>query len=175
MPNGLEDTPRASRDKWRLIHFLLWVQRFLDELVRGDHGRVFYREMEEPLRSAWEEGRHHFRTLALQVLFVARDDDLRYHGLSGMQLDLKLKAVGFFLGKLKSSFALRWLAKTLECVDVLLRSLIEAIPGASGAAGELKDMMEKLLDDDSDDEADVTFPEVEIDADQPIDIEGEFG
>lgn len=117
MPNGVADTPRASRDKWRLIHFLLWVQQFLDELVRGDHGPVFYREIEAPLRDAWGEGRHHFRTLAFQVLFVARDEELRYHGLSGMQLDLKLKAIGFFLGKLRSSFSLRWLTKTLECMD----------------------------------------------------------
>lgn len=141
-PTG-QGEPRAE-----LVTFVHRVQEFLDELVdsnRDPFGNpLFYPELLELMRGAWGEGRPEVERVAI-LIRNAPLDRLGQHGLTGRQLRFKLGVIGHF-NRLYISTGKSYLRKLLEVVDILLKSILEAV-GAGGALSELKEYIEKSLDD----------------------------
>lgn len=155
-PDGA-DLPRAvsAADTERLQHvlrqFLQAVIEVLDEVI-GDSRlpeRLASHDLADALRAAWEEMRED-RTALPNLAWQIPADGLRRHGLEGRQLTFKLAAIeanhrpfraagDYTLPSLAGPFR-----RLLEHIDVLLESVLAAIPGAPIGLAEIKKYTEKL-------------------------------
>jgi hypothetical protein len=132
-----------------LKSFLHESVNLLDQIVTEWSDLLFHDEYREPLRAAWAE----LKPNAEQDIerFNPRKSDTAEHlaraGLTGAQLDLKLKGFSAALNKFRVVGTVKWLKKVLEWINKILKSLIGVIPGAD-AIDEIKGVIEELLDDD---------------------------
>lgn len=148
MPDGESRFDVEGDPVERLAHFVLETDKFLNELIDKKYGDgFFYPELYSALVDAWRDSRRHFYDLK-RALGNVKEDTLKAHGLTGTELNLKLRVVNFFWKRFKGKPLLTWLEKLLHAINTLLKSLIAATPVGT-AAGEIKDEIENCLKADS--------------------------
>ncbi len=131
-----------------LAKFVYGVHDFLSELVRDNADPKGQPLFIEPLlalmRAAWEEGRAIFSRIA-EKIETTQMDVLTEHGLATQQLRFKFGTISHF-NQAYANTGKSVLRKLLGAIDTLLRSIIKAA-GLGDAAEELKDFIEKNIDD----------------------------
>lgn len=138
----------GPNNRQALVSFVLSVRDFLEELVadnldpKGEP--LFIGRLWELMKPAWEEGKPVFARLA-NNLGETQSSILIEHGLGGQQLRFKLGVVRYF-NEQYVRFGKGVLKRLLEAIDTLLKSIIKAA-GLGDAAEELKDYIEKCIDD----------------------------
>lgn len=148
MPLELPNYPGSGDPKPALIAFVRGVQNFLDELVRNNtdpqERPLFIRVLLPLMRAAWEEGQPVFGRI-VEAIATTDSERLVEHGLSGQQLRYKLETIRYFDSRYRA-VGKSVLRRLLGPIDTLLKSIIKAI-GLGDAAEELKDYIEKSIDD----------------------------
>jgi hypothetical protein len=76
------------------------------------------------------------------------DEALRSHGLTGRALRFKLKvldSISSMWGKVKGVAVPGWLKRTIEAIDAILGSLVDAAGGPGGVIKEFKEALAALI------------------------------
>ncbi|GJL65173.1 MAG: hypothetical protein NPIRA05_01440 [Nitrospirales bacterium] len=134
-----------SNDEQRLLEVISIYEETMETVVQCS--RILFRQpMREPFRVDWQELQNELSTLKKEI---SHGDANRFKraGLTGKQLQHKVE----WLKEAKSLFdsmgSLRFLKKLLEKLNIILKSIIGAIPGAGSALSEFKDIAEKEIED----------------------------
>jgi hypothetical protein len=140
-------------DKETLSAFATSLEGLLKELTSGSARNHYFSRLppglRESMRRAWTETGPRFEELQAAIK-AAELGVLKKHGLTGLELGFKIDAINYLINKFNKAWlkfwGVGWLKKLLECMDTVLKSLAEAVH-AGGAINELKEILEKLLDD----------------------------
>jgi hypothetical protein len=125
-----------------LSGFLRAAKQFLKSLVLENrsplHETLFWKDLAPDVFDAWMEVEPEFDATAERARHIPHEL-LVLHGLSGVQLRLKLRTVEFF-HKRYQRFGRRAIKKVLDAIDNLLESIEDVLPGA-GILSEFKEAL----------------------------------
>ena len=125
--------------------FCCWVQDTLEALQDEEYRRLFVPELIGPMKAAWIHARPRFEEVQA-LLAQTQLDQIELHGLSGPELDFKLKTVRYWAGRFIEGGSAVVLRRLLDSIDTLLVSLLDAI-GGGGAVQEIKDAIRDAIAD----------------------------
>jgi len=137
-------------DRTALIDFMVAVRDILQQVVEW-RGLLFAKELRQPIADAWLEVQSAFDDVDVRLRSVegdeiVSDDELAKIGLTGKQLELKLKGFNSTWGRFKQWGTVKALKKLLDWIDIILGSLASIIPGAD-AIEEFKDSAKQAIED----------------------------
>jgi len=130
----------------RLSEFLQQVERLLFSIVADGIG-VLPPHLQEPARNAWHDVQSRLSDLQEQLKL---DEGLRPRlavaGLTGANLDFKLRGFDHARRRYSATPVPRWLKPVLKWINILLGSLATVMPGAE-LVKEYKDAIEQGIDE----------------------------
>ncbi len=131
------------------------LEMLLSQLIKNKN-YLIYDDMQPILLEVWPEIEIRFKKY-IKLVTKSDSNDLKVHGLTGKELDLKIDSINFAAGYFFHSYknkneklARKWLKKTLEIIDIVFKSLLKVVPGG-GAIEEYKNICESLIPDDNQD------------------------
>ena len=143
----------VSDDRAALADFMVGVRDILQQVVEWRE-LLFRKELRQPIADAWLEVELAF--LDVRRGLVESDEEgheivsegaLAKIGLTGKQLELKLKGFSSAWERFKEWGTVKVLKKLLDWIDIILGSLASIIPGAD-AIEEFKDSVKQGIEDE---------------------------
>ena len=139
------------RDRDKLADFVVGTKDILQQVVEWRE-LLFREELRQPIADAWNELGSAFEEVTKGLVEgegeeLVSDDALRRIGLTGMQLELKLRGFNSAWDKFKQWGSIKLLKKLLDWIDIILGSLASVIPGAD-AIEEFKDSAKQGIEED---------------------------
>lgn len=125
------------------------IDKLFDNITEYWSCILFREGMRQPLVDAWSEVKPKLNTIrdALDSPDAQVAKKLADAGLTGQQLDLKLKGLSEAWARFQRRGSVRLLRKVLDWINILLGSLASILPGGEGVK-ELKEAIEKLIGED---------------------------
>lgn len=143
-------SPFPNDDRDALKEFVTRTHTLLAEIVAhgGPVGGPTFvpHDLQPVLREAWPSAAKDLLALHARIA-AASDQTLSVHGLTGPSLRFKLGVIQRAWNNFAADKIIKWLRKLLNAIDTLLESIIDALGPTGGAAKELKQALENLLDE----------------------------
>jgi len=134
-------------DRSDLADFMVSVKDILQQVVEW-RGLLFREELRQPIADAWLEVQSAFDDVSSRLIGddEISEDAISRIGLTGKQLELKLKGFNGAWDRFKQWGTVKLLKKLLDWIDIIVGSLASIIPGAD-AIEEFKDSARQGIED----------------------------
>jgi hypothetical protein len=140
-----------NNDKRELVGFLDNVSEVLSTAM-DCRAVLFRQERRKEIEKTWPEIKEEIQFLKtdLEEHYQEYRKYLKHSSLTGQQLNFKLSGFAATYEQFKIRGSIKWLKKLFKRINIILKSLVAAMPGASSLT-EFKDMVEQDIEDMEDD------------------------